>query len=111
MPCDLGEDATSGLLDLTQKDRINAEDSTRDLQSFDVFLNEVNKRRAYDQAELISLRQNWADAVLCVELQEWAATKLAKEHPVWKNPRGGSDRRAATEMRSVCDKLFKRIGL
>jgi chromosome partitioning protein len=70
-----------------------------------------NKRRAYDQVELISLREKWGDAVLDVELQERAATKLAKEHPVWKNPRGDSDRRAAAEMRSVCDTLFKRIGL
>jgi hypothetical protein len=49
----------------------------------------------------ITLRQKWGDAVLDVELQERSATKLAKEHPAWKSPRGDSDRRAAAEMRSM----------
>jgi chromosome partitioning protein len=111
MPCDLDKDATSGLLDLTQKAQIIAENFNPDLELLGVLLNKVNKRRAYDQTERITLRKKWGDAVLDVELQERSATKLAKEHPVWKSPRGDSDRRAAAEMRSVCESLFKRIGL
>lgn len=111
MPCDLDRDATSGLLDLTQKAQIIAENFNPGLELLGVLLNKVNRRRAYDQTERITLREKWGSAVLDVELQERSATKLAKEHPVWRNPRGDSDRRAAAEMRSVCESLFKRIGL
>jgi hypothetical protein len=39
----------------------------------------------------ITLRQKWGDAVLGFELQERSATKLAKEHPAWKSPRGSGN--------------------
>lgn len=111
MPCDLDEDATTGLLDLADQAERIREHFNPGLELVGVLLNKVNSRRAYDQAERIALRNQWGDVVLDVELQERSATKLAKKAPVWKNPRGDSDRRAAREMRAVCDAIFSKIGI
>ncbi|MCX4150027.1 MULTISPECIES: ParA family protein [Paraburkholderia] len=110
MPCDLDEDATTGLLDLADQAERIREHFNPALQLVGVLLNKVNSRRAYDQAERIALRNQWGDVILDAELQERSATKLAKKAPVWRNPRGDSDRRAAREMRAVCEAIFTKIG-
>lgn len=111
MPCDLDEDATSGLLDLVEQAEVIRQEFNPNLELVGVLLNKVNRRRAYDEAQRIAIRNEWGGAVLDVELSERSATKLAKKVPVWKNPRGESDRNAAREMRAVCKEVFNRVGL
>lgn len=110
-PCDLDEDATSGLLDLARQAQVIQENFNPGLELLGVLLNKVNRRRAYDQAQSIAIRNEWGNVVLDVELQERSATKLAKKAPVWRNPRGESDRHAAKEMRAACEAIFTKIGL
>ncbi|VVD31047.1 ParA family protein [Paraburkholderia dioscoreae] len=111
MPCDIDEDATDGLTTLFHNINVTRQRWNPALQVLGVLPNKVNKRRNYDVENLKVLRDQLGDVVLGVELTERSATKLAKLQPVWKNPRGDSDRRAAAEMRAVCEAVFKRIGL
>ncbi|RNM03223.1 ParA family protein [Ralstonia pseudosolanacearum] len=111
MPCDIDQDATDGLTALFHNINVTRQHWNPGLQVLGVLPNKVNRRRNYDVNNLQALREQLGSVVLTSELTERSATKLAKLHPVWKNPRGDSDRRAAAEMRAACEEVFVRMGM
>jgi chromosome partitioning protein len=111
MPTDLKIDAVSGLLELAIKLEYVQSELNPELEVLGVLLNKVNLRRADDRAMRTALHVEFRDAVLNTELHDRAGFGLTTFHPVWKRQRGESDRRAAKEMRAVCNSVFQKIGL
>lgn len=111
MPTDLKLDAVSGLLDLATKLEYVKENYNPELEVLGVLLNKVNLRRTDDRAMRTAIHVQFEGAVLHTEVQDRAGFGLTAFHPVWKRQRGESDRRAAQEMRAVCNSVFQKIGL
>ena len=111
-PCTVDQDATDGLADLFEDiARVQQLGWNTELKLLGVLANCVNTRRVYDQVGLQSLREGLGELLIDSVLYERAATKVAKDRPVWRSQRGESHARAAQEMKAVCDQIFRRTAL
>jgi len=111
-PCTVDQDATDGLADLFEDiARVQQLGWNPDLQLLGVLANCVNTRRVYDQSGLQALQAGLGELLLDTVLYERAATKVAKERPVWRAQNGESHARAAREMKSVCQRIFQRTAI
>ncbi|MCE4547868.1 MULTISPECIES: ParA family protein [Caballeronia] len=111
MPTDLNIDSMDGLLETSLKVDLVRREWNPELELLGVLLNKVNPRRADDLSMRTTVRNAFEGAVLEAELQDRAGVRLTSFHPVWKHQRGDSDRRAAKEMRALCDSIFEKVGL
>ncbi|KMY85290.1 Chromosome (plasmid) partitioning protein ParA [Candidatus Paraburkholderia calva] len=110
-PTDLNIDSMSGLLETSLKVDLVRREWNPELELLGVLLNKINLRRVDDLSMRTTVRNAFEGVVLEAELQDRAGVRLTSFHPVWKRQRGNNDRRAAKEMRAVCDSVFEKVGL
>lgn len=69
----------------------------------------VHRDRVFETRSVEELKQAMGDIIIPPVLYDRAATKYAKDYPVWQSSNGISRSQAATEMRDVCEYLLTRM--
>lgn len=112
-PCKPDSDAIDGLINFFDNvTKVADSGNNPKLSSLGVLPNQVNLKRAFHRDLLAEMREAWGEGVLPVELYEWAAVDIAKTRPVWRTESGTMSRsKAATNMLSVCECIYTRMGL
>jgi chromosome partitioning protein len=107
-PCTMDQDAIDGLADLFEDiERVRQLEWNANLVNLGLLPNMVDKRRAFDRNALAQLREELGESVMDDVLYARAATKYAKDHPVWRARSGESQALAAKEMKAVCARIIE----
>ena len=109
-PFDIDQDAIDGLHTLMHDIReAQTVLGNPTLKMLGGLASRINLDRVFETRSVEELKQAMGDIIIPPVLYDRAATKYAKDYPVWQSSKGISRSKAATEMRDVCEYLLTRM--